>query len=254
MIHGRMNVLAWFDAQTNKPYFSIFRNKGGDNSNPVFTNRDHENETTASARARLDSFLNLLATGEFFIVANENEKTTAKGRAETAFSLSQSEQSHTTPSISGIGVGYLTPEQADQRAQDQFTRLMTEHELKSVKERVKELEKENKELNNKISGPWNKVVDTVAPHIGTILGSLGLTGATATPLPVSGHPESHTLDNNENVGEVTAEQNERINKALLPFCEALAKRYPNEWISIIERLTVAINEKPAMIDMALKML
>ena len=256
MITGRNNLIEWFNSN-GKPYFSIFRKINIENGNTVFSNRDKEDQTMETAAAKLNQYLALIHSGEFFIYATSDPKATSKGRSETYFSLSSSEiasQATQQPQIAGFGAPAMDYNQmlveADKRAEDRFSRMMIDHQLKELKEKTAILEKENKELQKQADQPFNKFLGEVSPYIGSIVQNI-FPGARAAQLPISGTPHDETITPHTEPGEAVSEE---ISGAVNAFCDALAERYPAEWLAIIQKLTNTIKTAPEKIDMALKFL
>jgi hypothetical protein len=257
MIQGRDNLIEWFKMQC-KPYFAILR-KGKEESGNVFaTNKAREGENMETASHYLQQCLNIIQSGDFLIYCAEApDKTSSKGRSETFFSINLNDtQRQSAPAVSGIGgpaFDYETMMQkAGEMAEKRFEELQTKAKLKEVQDKCTELAKENKDLQQKISDPWNKVINTVAPHIGAILQSTGVIPATpAVQGVVSGVDDHEDITDNSTM---TTEQLERMNAVVNEFCSAISHQYPANWLDIVEKLTNAIKNEPAKIDMALKFL
>ena len=95
------------------------------------------------------------------------------------------------------------------------------------------------------------MVGEIAPYIGSIAEQLGFKAtapAMAQQLAVSGTPHDENLHNNEN------DQEAKMNAIVHAFCEALAEKYPDTWLTIVQKLTHTITTAPDKIDMALKFL
>ena len=255
MISGRNNVLVWFKMQ-NKPYFSIFRKNESSSGNTVFNNRGRENETIETASAYLDQCLSLMHSGDFFIFCNDSaEKSASKGRAETFFTITVGESAPANVAVSvhnsNNNYSYETVlQKAEEIAAKQFEQLTAKRELDLLKQENAQLKKEIRERDNTIAKPWQKIAGDVSPYIGSILEGMGFAKKTA-PLAISGHAPSAKPEENTDLDDAEVQ---RMNTAVNAFCEALKNRYPNEWLSIIEKLTATINESPGKIDMALKFL
>lgn len=262
MIYGKQNIKQWFEMQ-GKPYFSIFRKGATESGNFVFTNRDKENEDITSATVFLDRCLSLLGSGDFFIFCNKDQSASSKGRSETFFSISLNEagpvtlQQNTQPAINGFDAmanHERIAAEADKIATKKFEDLMTQYELKKAKEQIAELQRDNKELQQKVSEPWNKVIETVHPYIGSIVEQMGFKRA---PLPISGiEHDNHVDEHTETIAapQMSQDEQQRMNETVHSFCEALHAQYPDTWLTIIEKLTSTIKRDPAKIDMALKFL
>jgi DNA-binding ferritin-like protein (Dps family) len=257
MIYGRRNLLEWFNTN-EKPYFSIFRKNTTESGNTVFNNKSRENESMETAGAYLDKCLSLIHTGDYFIFCcKEMGSSTSKGRSETFFTVSASEAAQ-PPQHAVAGFGGMDYEtmmnKASEQAEARFKNLMVQQELEQTNKRVAELIKENKELNAAAQKPWNKLMQEVHPYIGSIVQQLCFKASPtmAAQLPVSGVPHDDVLEENNTAQTTTTE--EIMSNQVNAFCDALAARYPDEWLNIIARLTTCLKNTPDKIDMALKFL
>lgn len=255
MVSGKANLAAWFKIQ-NKPIFAIFRRGKEDSGNPVFTNKDRESETMESANAFLDQCLSLISTGDFFVYCYTPGGSSSKGRSETHFNISMNEapalQQNVQQHISGMNGGFdyeTMMNKAKEMATEQFLQLQSKAKLEAAEKELLELKKENRELNNKLQTPINKIIGELHPYIGSIAEQLGF----KRPLAISGVPHDTHLEENS-PHEINGDQAEEMNKAVHAFCEALHELYPNEWIAIINKLTTTIKNEPGKIKMALNFL
>lgn len=262
MIYGRQNLLTWFDSLPDGyVYFSLFKKGKVESGNSFSTNKDETEPTKQQAREKIDHILKLAGSGEFEIMVNKIQLITTKGRMETAFSISQNEL-QSAPSVQGIGAvpdGYVSRAESERIAEDKFKRLMEQRELKEAKEKLAALEKENKELDRKIKSPWNEAIAGIAPYFPGILQSIGL-----VPLKqVAGIPANAPLHNNEikqteDMNEDIEEQNpqdiQRRQQIITAFVEQLATQFPDQWESILEKLTGTLQTDPGKIKMALQFL
>lgn len=252
MIHGRKNIIEWFKSN-GKPYFSIFRKTNTDTGNTVFTNKEKEGETMETAAAYLEQCLSLIHSGDFFIFCWKEGGSTSKGRSETYFTLSSGELA-IVPQQQHMVAGFADYEKlaadSDRKAEEKFQSLMLQYEMKQLKEKAAALEKENKELNAAAAKPWNKIVGEIAPYIGNIAEQLGFkaTAPIAQQLAVSGTPHDEHLHDNANEAE------SKMSEVAQLFLEALAQRYPDTWLTILQQLTSTLQTSPEKIDMALKFL
>lgn len=253
MITGRKDLLSWFDTQTGKPYFSIFRKQEAQSGNYVFTNKDKENESMETARAYLDSCLALLSTGEFFIYCHEKQVPSSKGRSETFFSVSMNER-QAAPQAQVAAVQGLSADDVNRLAEEKFTQLMISKELADLKTKAAALEKENKELTKKMQLPWNQVLQGLSPYIGPIVEGFGIKPRIGTQPPVSGVKHDENLHDNELSEEEVSAAQAKAETAVKNFCQALSEKYPDNWMDILNKLTDALNNSPEKIDLALKFL
>lgn len=264
MIRGKQNIKEWFVMQ-GRPYFKIYRGATDKiNGNPVFSNHDREGEDMESAKSYFEKCLSLISDGEFFMYSSDEEKKgSSRGRSETRFAISMNEvpsnlQQNVQQSINGIGGQYdyeTMMQKASEMAEKKFEELQTKAKLKEVQEQLAVLAKENKELTNRINQPWNKVVETITPHIGSIMQSMGIVKPAA--MPISGIPhDNHVDEHTEAVAtpEMSQDEQQRMNAIVHSFCEALHAQYPDTWLTIIEKLTNTIKTQPSKIDMALTFL
>ena len=257
MVSGKANLAAWFKIQ-NKPIFAIFRRGKEDSGNPVFTNRDRENDTMETASSFLDSCLSLISNGDFFIYCYQPGGSSSKGRSETHFNISMNEVTtgNAQPQISGTGGPFdykIMLAEAEQMATKRFKEMQTEAKLEATEKELQELKKENRDLTNKLQTPINKIIGELHPYIGSIAEQLGLKKP-LTAGAISGVPHDSKLEDNTPVKELSADDIENMNHAVHAFCEALQAQYPTEWISIIQKLTATIKSDPDKITLALKFL
>lgn len=249
MINGKSNILQWFEIQ-QKPYFRIFRKNEKESGNYVFTNTDNENETMESGRRALDRALNLISSGEFFILANDKQAVSSKGRAETFFSISMNEvAASSAPMASVAGIGGLTEADAQRIAEQKFDQMMQKQKMNDMEKQLRELKNENRQLEQRANAPMTNFLTQIQPYIGTIIEAFGI----KRPVPaISGiRPDNSAIDNE--IEEPAATQ-EDAEKAVGEFLQELSERYPEEWLGIINRLTAALKNDPEKIDMALKFL
>lgn len=253
MIRGKDNILKWFELQ-NKPYYSIFRKGQEASGNFVFSNRDKEDQDISSANDSLNFSLSLISNGEYFIYCSDKKDASSKGRSETHFAISINETAAPAAAqISGTGGGAFDYEtmmsKAREMATEQFEKLQLKSELANAKEKLKEVEKDNKDLQQKINAPWTKVIDQIHPYVGSIAEQLGFKKS-GQAFQVSALPADESLVDNE----ITPDQAENMNKVVHDFCEALQEYSPDQWLVIMARLTAAIKADPKKIEMALTFL
>jgi hypothetical protein len=272
MIYGRNNLLAWFDALPETyVYFSIYRKGKIESGNAVFTNKEETNTVKPESRQKLDNYLKILGSGEFEIIANDKPMLTVKGRQEIAFTISQNEYNQTQQQPmqgigninSGVPDGYISKTEAAEIAQKKFEELMLKKENEDLKAKVAALEKDNKEFDRKLKGPWQEVISGIAPYAGGILKSMGII---PEPLAnVAGIPANKNLPNNTDmptqqpaneaeVIELTPEQQQQATIIITDFNNSLATVFPDNWLQILQQLTHTLQTNPGKIQTAIQYL
>lgn len=262
MINGRAKILAWFEQEENCHYWTLYKKRDHANGNYFDTNMNSGESSHSESKSRLEKALTYIDNGDFIIVCNTEPKLTSKGRRQTDFTVNSFENSPApVASINGPGIGYVSQEQAEKIADERFTRLMEKKEYEDTKKKLVELEKETKELRVQAESGFNKLINGLAPHLGGIIKewfpNAGNSTTAAFASAVHGTGDKDITDNNIQEAEVINTEDqaaERVNQLVTKFCEALMNKYPDTWLSIIEKLTNTVINEPGKIDMALKFL
>lgn len=253
MIYGAEKLIQWFEMQ-GRPYYTVYRQNKEQSGNYADTNTDNENETMESAMARLNRWMALQTSGQFFIVAHDSQKTTSKGRAETHFTLSAVAQAVPMQQqpVQGIGsIGMVTMQEVEAKAQEMFNNLIIKHELEKLRLQVKELETQNKQLQQGSQAPIKQFLGAINPYIPNIMAGFGFKpGVNGLPQPTAGPLPNHT-----DAGTVADERGQEYYQGVVQqFCHKLGEVFPDEWADILVKLTNTLESNPDKIKMALNFL
>lgn len=263
MIIGIDKIFEHFDIQQKK-YFavfyrnkmqnSIYRNckieldKGLAKEDKLEAKKQHdENYTFQQAKESFEKYIYILGPGEYTLVVSDNIDATQRGNSTVDFKIlvGESNTNYAVHSVGAVHSTGITTEQAEKIADERFAKLMMETDNKTLKEKVVAAEKEIKELEGKVNKPMTDLIGSIAPHVGPHLGSwLGnFLGAPATipQLAISGALPS-------SVGEGDEAQQQQI---FQNFVTALSTARPNDWLEIIQKLTVLAADSNKL-EMALK--
>lgn len=253
MITGKNAILIYFES-IHQPYFAIFYKGQVEKGNAIFRNdKTSEKDPPAieygEGKQSFERTLDLLGYGDYTMVISDGRNVTTRGGSRVDFKIGLSENlaQPQQASVNGFGIGSLTMEDVEKKANEiaekRFEQLMDKKELRDTKARMADMEKELKEAQKSISDPINKFIGALAPHSEHIVS--GLFGpnkaATIAPVVLSGI-EPHE----------TGEGNPEAQEAAEQFIGALAAAKPTEWISILHRLTYLIKTDQVKFEMALK--
>ena len=246
MITGKNHIIAYFDSVGN-PYYAIFYKGKVEKGNAIRRN-DKDGETEYDFQAGKESFektLQLLDYGDYTLVTSDTKNVTNRGNISVDFRISLTDQVATTaPQVSGFGIGAVSMEQVEQKANDiatkRFQELMDKKELADTKAKNVELEKEVKELDKRTTDPWNKLLQAAAPHSEAIIA--GIMGKPVFAKAISG------------VAADVIGSDMEAQKVSEDFIEALAIAKPTDWKKILIQLTTLIKTTPHKFDQALTFL
>jgi hypothetical protein len=244
MIIGKKEIQAYFQT-IGKPYFAVFTKNNVEKGNSIFRNDKDELEYDYSqASLAFDKLLQYLSHGDYTIVIGDKKDVTARGNNRVDFKIPIVETG--TPVSNSPAIAGLTMDEVERRAatiaDERFQALMQKKDLEEAKEKIKILEKENKELEKKSSDPINKFLTAAAPHSEAIISGI-LGKPIAKPMPISGiKPDSE--------GEFDLEAQTVTEN----FIQALAAAKPDNWKEILRKVTALITEQPEKFETVLKFL
>lgn len=257
MIRGKQGVLEYFD-QLNEAtdhkaiHFALFRKGKVETGNSIYRTPDFPDWNFSKAREALSRVLDLQQFGEFTLIVNTETKVSSRGRYEVDLSISSSDMQ----AIAGINPAMpaLSPEETDKKIQaaviagiEQYK--ATEH-LKATEAKLKELEKENKELKEQAESGWNKFLGTISPFIPNILEEQGLIKTSVAGIPNSAAKPVNMNANStkQPQGDITEEQAEEMNKRVTEAVGKIAEARPNDWLILLEKMAELIQAKPSLGD------
>jgi hypothetical protein len=244
MIEGKKEILEYF-VSIGKPYFALFYTKKVESGNAIRRNDKEEKEyDLTEGKECLERILSALSYGDYTLIINDTKDVTKRGHLETNFRIPLNESNNTNNNVAAVGAipgTGITKEDAYKIADERFEQLMIKNENTTLKEKLSTAEKEVKELQAKVSGPWADAVAALAPHTTTIISGLFGTAAVVPQLAISGALPS-------SVGEGDEAQQQAI---FQNFVTALSTARPNDWLEIIQKLTVLAADSNKL-EMALK--
>jgi hypothetical protein len=246
MIQGKTAILAYFDS-IKQPYYAIFYKGQVDKGNSIFRN-DKDTERTidyTDARMNFENNLGLLQYGDYTIVISDKHNVTTRGgnRVDFKIGLQEAAPATATPVVAGIGAISMedVERKANEIADKRFKELMDKKDLQDTKAKLVEAEKEIKELEKKTNDPLNRLLEAAAPHSDAIISGLFGTKKTQAQVVLSGTE-----------ADAVGEADEQSQATIENFIGALAEAKPNEWQSILVKLTSLIKNDPSKFEMALK--
>lgn len=248
MIEGKQNILSWFES-TGFPYWSLFHQGKTDSGNWVAKSNESEGASASTAYGDLEKQLKLLSRGKFTLVATARPGMLSKGTFRTDIEISMADSSSAQPApapvVSGIPEGYLSKTEIAGIVETRLKEYQTEQELKDLREKVKLLEKENKELEAESNDGMNKFLGAIHPFVPHFLGQY--------TAKVAGLPEPQTLPihtpmqnetETEEMQEITPQEAERLQNAINVFYQAA----PTEWLLILEKMAAKIQTSPGILN------
>jgi hypothetical protein len=248
MITGKGNIIAYFE-QTAKPYFALFYKGLVEKGNTIRRNdKDGEkDQDLAQGKECFERTLELLSYGEYTVIIGSEKDVTKRGGTRVDFKIPVSEAGATS-AAPVAGIGYVSADEVDTRAKSiattMFEQLMDKRELADTKTKLAQVEKDLKEAEKKAVDPWNKFMTAVAPHSDKIIqGFFPNSTAPIAALRVSGAEADF-------VGEADLDGQ----KIVEDFTQAIAAAKPNEWKSILTKVTDLIKADPEKFEMVLKFL
>lgn len=260
MIYGKSDIKEYF-RKIGKKYFALYKKSSVESGNAIFKTDEDADSNTDDAFRSFEEVLNMLRTGEYTLICNNDPKVSNRGsnRVDFRISMEDSLAAGSKEAVTGIGsvsgpVDYETMlSKAKLMASEEFEKLMAKKDLEETRKINDDLKKELKEATSRVEDPWNKFIGALAPHAEGIVG--GLMGKPAVAAPQLAHavsgitPDLH-LDENATEAEVNA----HAQKVFEDFASALQTAKPNEWLQILVQLTNLIKNNPRKFDTALTFL
>lgn len=254
MIKGKNSVLSYFDQineanDRNVIHFAIFKKGKVETGNTIYRTPMVPDWSFEKAREALSRVLDLQQFGEFTLISNSDQKVSNRGRFEQDFSISTSD----LPAVSGFPGGpvFTSPEDIDKKIQDGviagIEKYKGEEERKRIEARLKELEKENKELKTSSESGWNKFLNVLSPYLPNILEEQGLIKTRVAGVPNSEAQPKTNMEKNS-TSELTEEQSEEINRRVTEAVGKIAEARPDDWLVLLEKVADLIQLKPSLGD------
>ncbi len=243
MVRGTRDIITWFE-NTKMPYWRIYPYKNIGGGNICLQSEQEEGQSPGDALEKLRQDIRVLCRDHYTIAAfPEPNKLPTKGYHWVHFEIVEKEGQQAQ--ISGpVGI---SQDDVQRQISQALTAYKAEVELDQLRTKVKELEKDNKELKSSADSPINKVLGALAPHAPQIFGNMfgGQPGVAGFPPPDAGPVDNHITEAEVVEGtDLTPEQSAIISEFINELSTADA-----DWLKTLERLTKAIKEKPSLIAM-----
>jgi hypothetical protein len=178
------------------------------------------------SRKRLDDILSILDPGDYILMC-ANRPQWGKGQIEVQFTIPGEQRTAANGTQAG-GIGY-SQQQVDRMIVSEIAKLRAEIRLEQIEKELKILQGSSGDKR------FDKFIDAVQPHIGTIVESM--TGTPAkTAVAVSGFTKGK--------GDTKDEQ-AKLEETL----ERLNKVRPNDILEILEIVTKTAENDPKIIEM-----
>lgn len=244
MLYGKKDVIKWFDT-SKKKYWTIYRfGESANGANVTLASEDGESVTHEQNRQMLNDALTLL-NGRYDIVAHDSPKRVPKGDWKESFELNQHQEHNNNIGSIPATIQGFSQEDVDQKIKNALKEYKREQEFEQTLTRLKELEKENKELQK--NDPWNKIGEIALPLLTTWVGNK-FPQAQVAGIP----PESTTTPTNEHLeGEeietITLSDDEQ--NRLSNVISILHTIAPDVWLRKLEKLAAMVQSNPSMLNM-----
>lgn len=187
---------------------------------------DNEDLTLTDSVSQFEKWLGLIGTGSFVLVGWQKPKQ-LKDRAKIRFEIPVEGLGGISSSNFNIPDG-LSEDKVQEAVNKAVAEYKREEELKNLKDRVQELEAENRDLNSQIEGAQNQILGRLAPYIDPLMKGLGF------ETPVNGQ----SIAGNENAANGDEFQ-VRLEKA---FDTWLSVESGNTVIELVEKIaTMAVD-------------
>lgn len=229
MIYGKKNVLQWFDS-TNMQYWTLYPLGKTESGNPTMKSDESENATHLSALEDLRNRINWI-NGRYTIVASAVPKNISKGTYREDFQTSITDEEIIKPPSGTISIGNIpATEDIEKRISERVDAALQKMENESLKEKIKELEKENKSLQD--NSPLNKIAGVISPFAPQIISSL-FPGTGSLP-KVAGLPVNEEVD----------EDQQRLENVV-----SILSEIDNDWLQKLEKLAFKVKANPSLWNM-----
>ena len=252
MLIGKKNILKWFDDSKGNYWYIYNYGQASNGANIAYQSDQDDNITHERARNSLEDALSIL-NGRFDLVSTETASRKPKGDWKITFQINQAEER--VNAISGFPQQPVMQGISEDEVEKRIQKALQEHEqkkqLNEALERIKELEKENKEYQE--NDPWNKIGEVAIPLLHRWLGNMPAAAqvagfpVTSTEQPSNAHFEESTSKETVVSSEfkLTDEEETRLAN-VITILHAIA---PNIWLNKLERLAAMVQANPAMLNM-----
>ena len=251
MITGRQNVIQYAQSLPDKDgqnyaYWKIYQLGRSGGGNPSYMAPQHEGLTKMESIQSLQNVLSIIGWGKYSISFSTDSGKTPKGSFTEEFEIPVAEPMNMQPGIYGPpqpAVQGMSKDEAKEMATDMFNQLMLKQKADDLDKKVKELEKENKELQASVDGPLNQFMGYLAPHIGSILKPQQ---AAAAPMASIG-----TLDvAHEPVPAATQdEMEEQLGARIVAVLDRVKEHFETDPVEFLEKLVAKLEENPSMVGL-----
>jgi hypothetical protein len=238
MITGKQNIQQWFEA-TDCSYWALFNHKGTDSGNWVTRSSQEDGSTPQTALRDLAKALSLISYGKYTLAAIQKAGTLpSKGKFVTDVEISYTDTNAPQQQTQAIaGPSAINVEEAIQKALQDYK---LNEEVKQLKAKNAELEKENKELQRE--DPIGKLVSICGPYIPKILGLEAAQVAGIHPGTMQAAP--NTIQHNEVEDEysLTEQENQRLATVVETFMQADVN-----WLETLEKMAAKVKADPGIL-------
>ncbi|MEI6122282.1 MAG: hypothetical protein WCQ95_01505 [Bacteroidota bacterium] len=200
---------------------------------------EDENLTIEGSIAMLEKRLDLIGSGQYHIEAWET-KGKKKERKKFNFEIQGPQPINNQPNF--IGAFPDPAKSIDEAVAAAVGKLKNEMLIESLQAKIKELEKQNEELNKEIDSSERRILDKVSPYIGDFVQALGM-----RPKNVSISGATENKQPKENL--FTDSEAERLNKAFEKW-----SGIETQYITIVEKIADMAENDQATYSMAKGML
>lgn len=235
-LYGKQAVINWFE-RSGHAYFWIYQYGKESTGNYAYHSDLVPGASKEIALEDLKRTLDFI-TGKYEIVATKDENRTPKGGWKETMEISQQERGPQQPNM--YAVSGISPDEVETRITAALNNYKQETELQTLRDKVKDLEKENRELQKETTDPWNKIAGVLTPFLPGILGQKAVAG-----LP----PGTDTPPSNEHVQEDTLQLSQADEQRLGNVIAILHSIAPDQWLNKLEKLAAMVQANPAMLNM-----
>ena len=247
MISGKKNISDWF-ASTKKPYWFLYEYNKVDSGKRKGSSSEAEGASHSDAVNDLNIALSRISYGKYTLVATEKPgNLPTRGFLHEDFEISPFESSNTqnsqSPSIGAIPDGYVKSETVDQMISKALADYQNKTELERLKKENDQLKKDLRtaETQDGFSRLAGIAADLFPMYKDKLIPAMAGIGNIPEPLPAKQEPMTNTTQ--DEVVDLTPEQNERLSLAIGAFVEAA----PTEWLEILEKMAAKVRNNPGVL-------
>lgn len=240
MITGKDNILKWF-AKSGEPGWKIYHYGKSDASATVAQcpqGLDHN-----QAYNELSDALTILSGRYNIATCNSDGKRSPRNDWKEEFEVSKEDRSvaasvgAVAPVITGVA-----PDEVSKQIQAALHQYKTDEELKTLRAKVAELEKENRELEKATSDPFNQIAGILVPMLP---GLLGKAQTQVAGVPPGGNVSYNHVQQHAETNDSSNDETERLGRVV-----AVLQNATPEWLELLEKIAAKVQADPGFINMA----